>query len=263
MSILIRTLVIFFLAFPFLFSCSPGFPAAPVAPIPADAAVFEVISVSATPASVAQGESVSVELEIANTGKAAGTYSAELKINGMSRSSQVVQLDPRSRKKITFAVSEANAGDYSATVGSASAKFTVTAKLMTNSVTWAEVDFDIYAHQMTGTNETLAYPYSIQFKGDNKFGVISAMNFNFPLAVKNGKICFGNVPQIAWQDIFSKARAYFNYDVNSGDMIWTGVPDKMAPKIFGPDMASMPVIESVSISPGSMTVKYFVPSKPK
>jgi hypothetical protein len=262
MSIFIRTLVACFLAFLFLFSCSPGSPAAPVASKPSGA-VFEIINVNAIPSSVVQGESVSVEIEIANTGNAAGTYSAELKINGTSRSSQAVQLDPGSRKKITFAVSEVNAGDYTATVGPASAKFTVITKIMTNSVTWAEADFNIYAHQMTGTNDTLVYPYSIQFKSDNKLGIISQMNFSFPLICKNGKICFGNVPQIAWQDIFSKARPYFDYDVNSGDMIWAGIPEKLAPKMFGPDMTSMPGIESASISPGSMTVKYLVPSKPK
>lgn len=75
---------------------------------------------------VPPNETVSISVNVANTGNAQGSHNVILNINGVQEASQTVSLSPGSSQGVTFEVSKQAAGVYNVTIGNLSGSFTVT-----------------------------------------------------------------------------------------------------------------------------------------
>jgi hypothetical protein len=88
-------------------------------------AEFTVASLNVSPAEAQPGETVTVSLEVTNTGEQEGTYTVELKIAGAVENSITVTLAGGASTTITFEVIKEVAGSYSVAVNGLSGSFTV------------------------------------------------------------------------------------------------------------------------------------------
>lgn len=90
-------------------------------------AAFTLSSLVISPAQVAPGDKVNINLSVANTGGIAGSYTVVLNINGVKEAEKSVTVPAGSSQTVSFSVTKANAGSYSVTVGGLSGSFTVAA----------------------------------------------------------------------------------------------------------------------------------------
>jgi len=89
---------------------------------------FEITSLDIKPAQVEVGDKAVISALIANTGGAAGNYSATLSVDGKKVESKAVNLDPGATQSVTFSLSKDEAGTYEIEIGDRSAELTVTSK---------------------------------------------------------------------------------------------------------------------------------------
>jgi len=78
---------------------------------------FELSSLEITPNTVGTGDTASVKVDVTNLGKAEGTYTATLTIDGALVETTDVIVAPETTKTVTFAVAKEVIGDYAAEVG--------------------------------------------------------------------------------------------------------------------------------------------------
>jgi hypothetical protein len=92
-------------------------PEKPAAPI---TAVFSFNPIDISPVPVTAGQPFTINMIIENTGAAAGTYKADLMINGSLISSQSVAINPGTKGNASFQATIATAGKYEIKIGSRS-----------------------------------------------------------------------------------------------------------------------------------------------
>jgi hypothetical protein len=92
-------------------------PLEPAKPATPAAAVFNFNPVEISPLPVTAGQPFTINLTVGNTGAAAGTYKADLMINGSLISSQAVTVSPGMTGKASFQTTIANAGKYDIKIG--------------------------------------------------------------------------------------------------------------------------------------------------
>jgi len=90
-------------------------------------AAFALSSLVISPAQVASGETVIINLSVANTGGLQGTYTVVLNINGVKETEKSVTVAAGGSQAVSFSVTKTAAGSYSVTVGGLSGSFTVLA----------------------------------------------------------------------------------------------------------------------------------------
>ncbi|WP_246275908.1 S-layer protein domain-containing protein [Methanolobus zinderi] len=89
------------------------------------AADFEFSNLRITPLDVEEGEEATISVDVANTGTAAGEYTADLKVNGTVVDSQTVSLGMDESQTIEFKHTEEEPGVYTAEVGGLSKEYEV------------------------------------------------------------------------------------------------------------------------------------------
>ena len=82
-----------------------------------DAAVFNFNPIDVTPLPITAGQPITISLTVENTGTLAGTYKADLYINGSLVSSQAVAVSPRMKGQASFQTTLASAGKYEIKIG--------------------------------------------------------------------------------------------------------------------------------------------------
>jgi len=90
-------------------------------------AAFALSSLVISPAQVASGETVNINLSVANTGGLQGSYTVVLNINGVKETEKSVTVAAGGTQAVSFSVTKTEAGSYSVTVGGLSGSFTVLA----------------------------------------------------------------------------------------------------------------------------------------
>lgn len=99
---------------------TPSLPTSPVMP-----AAFTLSSLSISPPDVSTGEAVTISVFLANTGEADGSYTANLKINGVISEAREVSLVGGASETVTFTTSQGEAGAYSIEINGLLGSFTV------------------------------------------------------------------------------------------------------------------------------------------
>ena len=90
------------------------------------------LKISADP--VNSGEEVAISADITNTGGSEGSYTAELKINGITEQANTVTMQPGA-SFIVFKVTKTQPGTYSVNIGDLSGQFTVVIPVETPTTT--------------------------------------------------------------------------------------------------------------------------------
>ena len=98
-KILIAFLIIFTIAFTSVISSCEG-------------ANFEVDNLLIEPASALAGDTISVSVEVTNTGDSEDTYDAILLVNGAEESRQAISLAPGASRTVTFQLTRDIPGEY-------------------------------------------------------------------------------------------------------------------------------------------------------
>ncbi len=93
-------------------------------PVPKPAA-FSLSSLILSPNEVAPGESVTISVQVANTGEVAGNYALTLKIDGMVEASKQITVNAGASQKVTFTVSKDAAKTYSVDINGLSGTLVV------------------------------------------------------------------------------------------------------------------------------------------
>ena len=93
-------------------------------------AEFQVTDLTVNPSSAIAGEAVEISVKVTNVGEESGTYTANLKIDGVTKDGKDVTLAGQATDVVKFEVTETNAGTYSAEVDGATGSFTVEAPVV-------------------------------------------------------------------------------------------------------------------------------------
>jgi hypothetical protein len=94
----------------------------PPAPKPA---AFSLSSLILSPNEVALGESVTISVEVANTGEETGNYKVTLKIDGVVEASKEITVNAGASQKVTFTTVKNLAGTYAVDINGLSSTFVV------------------------------------------------------------------------------------------------------------------------------------------
>lgn len=95
----------------------PSTPLEPTVPPVTATAAFSFGSIDVSPLPITAGQTFNIYMEIENTGSAAGTYKADLVINGNVNNSQIISLGPGQKRQAGFQTSLASAGKYEIRIG--------------------------------------------------------------------------------------------------------------------------------------------------
>lgn len=91
-----------------------------------DKAIFEFSNLLIEPASVKEGDSVSIQVNVTNTGNIAGETKVELLVNNESVDSENVTLEAGEDKAVAFSHTEKEPGNYTVEIGDLSGSYEVT-----------------------------------------------------------------------------------------------------------------------------------------
>ena len=82
-------------------------------------------NLTTSPNEVSGGESLTISVDVTNTGEVEGSYTVVLKVNGSEVDTQDVTVAGGETETVTFSVSREEAGDYTVEVDDQSGSFTV------------------------------------------------------------------------------------------------------------------------------------------
>jgi hypothetical protein len=208
-----------------------------------------------TPDSARQGDNLLVVITGSDfTGTTAVSFGDNITVNQITLSG-----DARISANITIAgraaggvrtVSVTTPAGTSTTDGG----FTVERVLRT--VVWTDEDFDWLSHFLTGN---VKYTYHIHLQSGEKMYVTSVQNFNFGIEVRDGKLCYTNVPASAWDNVYYTSYPHLRYDTANKVMITDSLPLEVLQTLFDPPEDTMPMIESLSTGAGTITITYYSP----
>jgi hypothetical protein len=94
------------------------------APSP-DPAQFSLRNLTVNPSTVTAGESVTISVDVLNTGDVQNSYMAELKINGSVEETKETTLAGGAGATVIFTVTKDTPGNYTIEIGEQTAEFTV------------------------------------------------------------------------------------------------------------------------------------------
>jgi len=225
---------------------------APTAPSPTQAA-FSVSNLRIEPSETKAGEKVTVSAEVKNTGGSEGSYTAELKVNGVTEDSQNLTIPSGASVGVTFSVSKDTPGVYQVTLGNLTAQFAVTETTASASRTaiWSDgVVTQLLFKEMP--------EFTVHIQSKNKAVIEGGpMPVEVSIGVSEGKIYFG-VPSMAYDYIAGGHGVIKTYTEYDGDKLWlTALPPWVDPsKEIAPDVDKLPYVESVTTKGGEATLTY-------
>lgn len=87
----------------------------------------------------------------------------------------------------------------------------------------------------------------------------SALNFTFGIEVRDGKLCYTNVPRTAWDNVNYTSYPNLRYDAASQVMITDSLPEEVLQTLFDLPEDTMPMIETLVTGDGTITITYYSP----
>ena len=216
-------------------------------------AAFQVSNLRIEPSEIKTGEKATVSAEVKNTGGSEGSYTAELKVNGMTESSQNLTIPSGASSGITFTVSKDTPGVYQVTLGGLTGQFIVieAATSVSRTAIWS----DSLVSQLLFKEMP---EYTVHIMGKNEAVVEGGpIGVTVSVGVSEGKIYFG-VPSWAYDHIVGGHKVIKTYTEYDGSKLWlTALPPWVDPtKEIAPDVDRLPYVESVTTKGGAATLTY-------
>jgi hypothetical protein len=121
----VRSIIILLIAFSLLalgVACARKAEERPPAPV----ATFEVSNLTITPAQAAPGDTVTISVDVRNTGNASGEHQVALKIDNLVFETKTVTLEPGETKTVSFSVVKDVPQTYSVAIEGLTGTFTLT-----------------------------------------------------------------------------------------------------------------------------------------
>ncbi len=216
-------------------------------------AAFQVSNLRIEPSEIKAGEKATVSAEVKNTGGSEGSYTAELKVNGITGGSQNLTIPSGASSGITFTVSKDTPGVYQVTLGGLTGQFIVieAATSVSRTAIWS----DSLVSQLLFKEMP---EYTVHIMGKNEAVVEGGpIGVTVSVGVSEGKIYFG-VPSWAYDHIVGGHKVIKTYTEYDGSKLWlTDLPPWVDPtKEIAPDVDRLPYVESVTTKGGAATLTY-------
>lgn len=229
-------------------SCAPKPPPPPPAP-----AAFQIANLAISPVEVEPGGEVTISAEVTNTGGTEGSYTAELKIDGVIEATKQITLAAGASQLLSFTVSRDTPGTYRVTWDELAGEFVVTEpppKPTVRTMTWTDADITrLLVKPIPGAKA--------HFLPDNKVRLeyYAIFKFTFDWGVTDGKLWLGGVPSwIPWF-LSGVIGEYASY--RDGKLFLTALPPWFDPtKEIAPDVTQLPTIESIETKEGEAIITY-------
>ena len=221
---------------------------------PTTPAAFAVNNLSIEPLEVTAGEEVTVAVEVNNTGGSEGSYTAELKVNGVTEDTRNINIPAGASLGVTFNISKDNPGVYEITLGGLTGQFVVTEAAVQDirSATWSDaVVTQLLFEEMPEV--------TVKMRPGNKADIEGApIPMTVAIGVSEGKIYFDKVSSMAYGIIAAESPVVESCTEYDGGKIWLiSLPPGVDPsEVFAPDVDRLPFVESVTTGKGEVTLTY-------
>ena len=221
---------------------------------PITPAAFAVSNLSIEPLEAMAGEEVTVAAEVNNTGGSEGSYTAELKVNGVTEDTRNINIPAGASLGVTFNISRDNPGVYEITLGGLTGQFVVTEAAVQNirSATWSDaVVTRLLFEEMPEV--------TVRIRPGNKAEIEGApLPMTVSIGASEGKIYFDRVSSMVYGIIAAGNPAVEACTEYDGGKIWLmSLPAGVDPsEVFAPDVDRLPFVESVTTSKGEVTLTY-------
>jgi hypothetical protein len=226
---------------------------APTASSPTPAA-FSVSNLRIEPSETKAGEKATVSAEVKNTGGNEGSYTAELKVNGVTEDSQNLTIPSGTSVGVTFSVSKDTPGAYAVALGDLTGQFVVTgpAEAALRTSTWSEAAVTLLFFKEVPELRVRILPKN---EAVIEGGLVP---ITVSVGVSEGKIYFGGVYSAAYDYVAGGHDVIKTYTKYDGDKLWlTSLPPWVDPgKEFAPDVDKLPFVESISTKKGEASLTY-------
>ncbi len=131
-------------------------------------------------------------------------------------------------------------------------------KLVPRTLTWKDADFNTLLHDLT---TSAAAQYEIRFHDGNQMTLVTTQGYNMGLEILNSKLSFTNVPQQAWDLVFSTASAYMSYDSVNKVITINSLPDVVLSTLFNPPEKTTPDFNAEIAVETQITITYLSPGE--
>ena len=199
-------------------------------------AAFHIAGLVISPAEVEPEDEVTISAEVTNTGDTEGSYTAELKINGIIEATQEITLDGGESQLLSFSVSRDTLGTYMVTWDEFVGEFVV-AELVPPETTvrtmiWTDAAItQLLAGPLPGVEAHFLPDNRVQLK------YYTFITLTFDCDVIDGQLCLGGVPSWLVQYLSSVIGEYTSY--HDGKLFLTALPPWFDPtEEIAPDVTS-------------------------
>ena len=215
-------------------------------------AAFHIAGLAISPVELEPGGEVTISAEVTNTGDIEGSYTAELKIDGVIEATTEITLAGGASQLLSFSVSRDTPGTYKVTWDELAGEFVVAEPLplepVVRTVTWTDA----------AITQLLVGPFpgaEAHFLPDNKVQLKYYFVFTFDCGVTDGKLWLGDVPSLVVQYLSARIGEYTSY--RDSKLFLTALPPWFDPtKEIAPDVTHLPTLESIETREGEAVITY-------
>lgn len=217
-------------------------------------AAFTVSNLSIEPLEAMAGEEVTVAADVNNTGGSEGSYTAELKVNGVTEDTRNIDIPAGASLGVTFNISKDNPGVYEVTLGGLDGQFVVTetaAREIRSATLSDAILTELLFKEMPEAK--------VRTRLGNKAGIEGVgLPMTVSIGVSEGKIYFGGVSSMIYNIIADVDPGVKSCTKFESDKIWLlSLPPRVDPReLFAPDVDRLPFVESVTTGKGEVAVTY-------
>lgn len=195
---------------------------------------------------------VTISAEVTNTGDTEGSYTAELKINGVIEATQEITLTGGESQLLSFSVSRDTLGTYMVTWDELAGEFVVAELVLpeptVRTMVWTD---DAITQLLAGTLPGA----EAHFLPDNRVRLRYFITLTFDCSVTDGQLCLGGVPRRVVGYLSGVIGGYTTY--HDDKLLLTALPSWFDPtEEIAPDVTQLPTLESIETHEGEAVITY-------
>ena len=127
-------------------------------------------------------------------------------------------------------------------------------KQVKHTVIWSDTQFTEILHTLAPAP---AVEYVVHFHDDNQMTLVTTRSFTLWAELRNGKLCFTNVQQSSWDEVFKTGSQYLSYDGATGIMTIIALPDTVLKTQMDVPVKTLPDFNYLATGEGQITVTYY------